>query len=142
MDKEKLISEILYYTQKQHQHGRRHGSEKGGRQDGSEGRILKYLYLHSDNVSPGDLCKEMGVTTARITAVLNHLEEEGLIIRRIDEHDRRRICVELTASGHKDVQNWNMKRRDELTDLVEEIGEEDAAAWLRVLKVIDRRQQR
>lgn len=50
-------------------------------------------------VSAGDLARAISVSQATITGVLDRLERPGLIQRRRDPRDRRRVVVELTAAG-------------------------------------------
>ncbi|MDP3448338.1 MAG: helix-turn-helix domain-containing protein, partial [Eubacteriales bacterium] len=61
--------------------------------------VLTYVSKHGGSVIPSEISNEMGISTARIAAALNNLENKGLVTRRIDERDRRRILVELTAAG-------------------------------------------
>lgn len=47
-------------------------------------------------ISAGKLATEAGLTTGAITAVLDRLEDKGLVRRVPDPDDRRRILVEVT----------------------------------------------
>lgn len=47
-------------------------------------------------LSAGQLATEAGLTTGAVTAVLDRLEERGLVRRVPDPGDRRRILVEVT----------------------------------------------
>ena len=67
--------------------------------------MLSYLSHHDGIGIPSEISSELGVSTARIAATLNSLETKGLITRRIDEQDRRRILVELTALGKEKESN-------------------------------------
>ena len=43
--------------------------------------VLNYLATHETAIHPKELSKKMAVSTARITSLLHHMEEKGLIAR-------------------------------------------------------------
>nr|GLK21614.1 MarR family transcriptional regulator [Microbacterium terregens] len=49
--------------------------------------------------SVGDLGTKLGMDTGTITPLLKRLEQSGLLIRRRDTRDERRVLVELTADA-------------------------------------------
>lgn len=53
--------------------------------------------------SPGQIAKDVGLTQATVTTILDRLEKRMLITRHRSEQDKRRVFVELTPSGHKTV---------------------------------------
>ena len=53
----------------------------------------------SDGLAQVELSRRIGIETASSTAVIDQLEKRGLIRRRRDAADRRRINVTLTAAG-------------------------------------------
>ncbi len=48
-----------------------------------------------------DLAAREGVRQPTCTGLVNSLEEQGLVRRRVDETDRRAVMVELTEDGHR-----------------------------------------
>ena len=56
--------------------------------------VLNYLMGHAGLVHPKDLSKGLVVSTARIAALLNHMEEQGLVTRngrgRADDPEKAR----------------------------------------------------
>jgi DNA-binding MarR family transcriptional regulator len=54
-----------------------------------------------DNLAQVELSRRIGIETASSTAVMDQLERRGLIDRRRDPGDRRRMIVTLTAAGRK-----------------------------------------
>jgi DNA-binding MarR family transcriptional regulator len=51
-------------------------------------------------MTPGQLAEAMFLTTGgAITAVIDRLEKAGMVRRRRDEQDRRRVLVEATEDG-------------------------------------------
>lgn len=65
-------------------------------------------------MTPGQLADAMFLTTGgAITAVIDRLEKAGMVRRRRDEQDRRRVIVEVAAYGPV----------TELSDRFEPVGE-------------------
>ena len=55
--------------------------------------VLNYLLTHGSQAHPKELNREMAVSSARIAALLNHMEEKGLVIRKDDATDNRQVIV-------------------------------------------------
>jgi DNA-binding MarR family transcriptional regulator len=62
-------------------------------------------------LSPGELAVAEHVLPQSLTRTLAGLEADGLITRRMDEHDRRRSSLALTTAG-LDALRRDMRRRD------------------------------
>lgn len=101
--------------------------------------VLAYLAKHGGSVIPSEISNEMGISSARIAATLNSLEAKGLVTRRIDERDRRRILVELTDSGRHREAAHAKHMLDVMVHMLEDLGEEDAKEFLRILKKLSNR---
>ncbi len=133
MDREELITELQKAIRKSQHH--RH--KQGNKEDSKRGIVLRYLYDQGGSASPGEICALMNVTTARVTALLNELEEDHLIVREIAPRDRRRVCVKLTDKGRHSVEQWNRRSREGTERLLDKIGEEDAEALLRICRAVE-----
>ncbi|MBQ8955060.1 MAG: winged helix-turn-helix transcriptional regulator [Clostridia bacterium] len=100
---------------------------------GEEG-VLLCLRQHGESVLSGELMAMMGLTTGRIANILRQMERKGLVSRRQDQGDRRRVYVSLTAEG--------IKRADEKYQLIvgshqrffEYLGEADAREAVRIME--------
>lgn len=70
----------------------------------SEGQfgILEVL-LHLGAMSPTDLRRRVFRSGGNVTMVTDNLEKRGLVERRRDETDRRRLTIHLTAEGRKTI---------------------------------------
>ena len=104
--------------------------------------LLNYLNQHASTAHPKELSRGMAVSSARIAALLNHLEGRGLIRRAPDPDDSRQIIVSLTEEGRRHI----CKKREEtltiVADTLEELGPEDAQAFLRIQEKLLRNFQR
>jgi MarR family 2-MHQ and catechol resistance regulon transcriptional repressor len=65
--------------------------------------VLEIL-LHMGPRAPGELKAKLLTTGGNITLVLDNLEKRGLVTRRRDPTDRRRLTVHLTPEGRKAVE--------------------------------------
>lgn len=67
--------------------------------------LLRYLLRAQSQerpVTPGDLARYLGVSTASMTAIVDRLEASGHVRREAHPSDRRRLLVHTTE--HADVQ--------------------------------------
>lgn len=99
-----------------------------------ENFVLTYISEHEGNVIPSDISNAMGTTSARIAAVLNSLEGKGLISRRIDAEDRRRILIDLTDKGRERVHKHYQMIMSYVTNMLQYLGEDDAKEYIRIMK--------
>jgi Transcriptional regulators len=70
-------------------------------------RHLVALTLLSDHgpANQGDLGDALRLDPSNVVALLNELEERGLVTRRRDPAARRRHIVELSTRGHAELQS-------------------------------------
>jgi len=61
--------------------------------------ILMQIITNVPGATPSFLAKEVSLSQATVTALIDKLEQRGLVRRRRDETDKRRVCVELTGDG-------------------------------------------
>ena len=52
------------------------------------------------SATPGELATASDLSPASVTAMLDHLEDDGLVSRCRDSEDGRRVIVTLTDAGH------------------------------------------
>lgn len=67
--------------------------------------VLNYLLTHRHQAHPVDLSRGLVVSTARIAALLNRMEDKGLISRLPDPLNNRQVIVTLSpgAGGHPNL---------------------------------------
>lgn len=98
--------------------------------------VLNYLFTHEGAIHPKELSRQMAVTTARIASLLNHMEQKQLLLRRADPDDNRQIIVELTEQGRETTREIRAQVIRYLSAMLEELGPEDAQAYIRIQKKI------
>lgn len=79
---------------------------------------LGALRVHGRRTLSG-LAEHEHVTAPTMSATVNGLAELGLVIRVPDEHDRRRVYVELTPQGESVVTETIRRRNRLLADLID-----------------------
>ncbi len=71
-----------------------------------------------EGICPSSLSRFQRVSRNTISSLLRGLEEQGLVQRAIDAHDRRRFRIQLTAAGRELVQSTAPQRVQYLNHMV------------------------
>ncbi len=95
--------------------------------------VLQYIALQEGAVLPSEISSTMGISSARIAATLNSLESKGLITRRIDLSDRRRILVDLTPDGRVQAEKHYQMVLKNVAGMLSALGEHDAKEYVRIV---------
>lgn len=98
--------------------------------------IVLTLHAKGDHVSPGEISKNLNISTARVATSLNLLESKELIIRKNDKNDRRKIIVVLTDKGRRLAVKHHENVKKKITDLFESLGEDDTRDLVRISRKI------
>lgn len=98
--------------------------------------ILQYLLERNEAVLPNEISNEMKISTARIAAALNNLEQKQLINREIDKNDRRQILVTLTPEGKEMAEKQRQEIENHISQMLQSLGEHDAIEFVRILNKI------
>ena len=95
--------------------------------------LLMFLVKMGGHATPGEISQAMQVTTPRITALLNALEEKGHVHRTHSMSDRRRAQVEITSSGREHVRLTQEGIVDRTAAVLEYLGEHDSEELIRIM---------
>ena len=101
-----------------------------------EYKTLHHLMIRETpgHASPSDLAADLGISGAGMTGRLDGLEKAGLIQRRADADDRRRVGVEITKAG-TDIWRRAMSLRGRAeNEVVHALPPRDRATLARLLK--------
>lgn len=96
--------------------------------------ILTHLAFQQDNVTPTELSRLFHVSTARVANALNSLEKKGCIERLRSNEDRRKVYVHIMEAGRETARYGRDRAIASLSELLSELGEEDAEAYVRIMK--------
>ena len=95
---------------------------------------LGILSSMEGSVHPKELSERMSVSTARVTTLVNHLEEKKLVQRRVDPNDNRQFIITLTDEGRQMLETAQAEFYADVRALEERLGPEDTEAFLRIVK--------
>lgn len=101
-----------------------------------ENFLLAHLFESGGESTPSKLAEFLDVSAARIAAILRSLEGKDFIERISDGSDKRRIMVKLTQDGKSFVELIQCEMIRHATKVLEALGEEDSAEFVRILKKI------
>lgn len=102
-----------------------------------EAMVLQLVSLHPEGITPGQLREQMDVSSARIAAILGALEAKGMLERRVDKEDRRRIQVVLTPQGSRRAGEDHACVLEHTERCLEVLEDEEIACCLRVLHKLE-----
>lgn len=96
------------------------------------GFVLNYLRESDHEVVAGELARELGVSTARIAALLKTMEKNGLILRQSSAEDARLTMVRITREGIEyNDRMWEfIVSKMEL--LIKKVGREELEEFIRI----------
>jgi DNA-binding MarR family transcriptional regulator len=95
-------------------------------------RALFFLTKHPE-ATAGALAREAELNPASVTAMIDHLEERGLVERRRDTLDRRQCWISLTDTGRKEVEEQERHWRAKMETMFADINAKEIAAAVKVL---------
>jgi DNA-binding MarR family transcriptional regulator len=78
-------------------------------------------------MTAGQLADETGLTTGAVTFLLDRLEGAGMVTRRRDLDDRRRVWVELVPSAHKRMLRMQQPIVEEMRAVAQRFKAEELA---------------
>ena len=96
MDYSALAAELLSFRTALHHLPAVRGLDE---MSGGEYFVLHFLLRHGGTAGPSELSRSLYASSARIAALLKHLEAKGWIVRTPDAADVRRVDVVLTEAG-------------------------------------------
>ena len=101
-------------------------------------RLLGALHCGGPKIMSG-ISDELGVTRRNITALVDALEEEGLVRRRPHPTDRRATVIELTGEGARTMDTLYDEHRRSVAELFAELSDEDRRELVRLLGLLRER---
>lgn len=99
---------------------------------GGEFFALSLLLLREKPSCPSELSRSMGVSSARVAALLKHLEQKGWIMRSADREDERRVNVSLTEAGCELINARRGEAIARVAAALSSLGEDDAREYVRL----------
>ena len=83
------------------------------------------------------LADELGVTPRNITALIDGLEDDGLVERQRHPSDRRATVIALTELGNKVTESWWDDHIIRTSEIFDALGDRDQRTLLRILQKLE-----
>ncbi len=103
---------------------------------GGEYFALGILSDAAEALCPSGLSRAMGVSHARVSALLGSMEKKALIERRSDPGDERRVIVMLTEKGIERIRKKREETAARIAHILERIGSDGAEEYVALQKLI------
>ena len=95
-------------------------------------RLIGALHCGGPRIM-SSISDELGVTRRNVTALVDALEEEGLVRRQPHPTDRRATVIELTGEGERTADAMYDEHREAVAELFSELSDEDQRFLIRAL---------
>jgi len=89
-----------------------------------------------DGITVTNIAHKLNATMAATSKMLRSVEEKGYVERTLDDSDRRVVYIGITEKGADVIANAKNLMDDRVDRIIEKVGEEDAAEFLRILRKI------
>ncbi len=96
--------------------------------------VLDAIIKMGNQVKMSDISSYFHITAAAVSQEIKHLESKGWVTRKTFENDKRSVYVCVCEDAKKMLKKEQMKIRTRLIEFIDEIGEEDAQAFIRILE--------
>ncbi len=96
-------------------------------------RLLGVLRCRGPRIMSG-LSGELGVTPRNVTALVDALEEEGLVRRKPHPSDRRATVIEMTRAGAEACEGMYPGHAEATAEVFDDLSEQDRRELLRLLR--------
>jgi DNA-binding MarR family transcriptional regulator len=105
---------------------------------GIDGRELAVLSVLGRDVplSQQEAAEQLGVDRTTMVALIDVLEEKGLVERHRSAHDRRKNIVELTTAGRRCLKGAGQARERAERQFLAPLGDADAARFVLALQTL------
>lgn len=98
--------------------------------------VMAFLYHQAQPVSSKEISQHMAVSSARMTVILQKLEQKGCIEKKKSTKDTRGIDVVLTEKGTEIITIMEEKKCASFERIVDEIGFEQLKEMFQNLETI------
>ncbi|MGH9724149.1 MAG: MarR family winged helix-turn-helix transcriptional regulator [Candidatus Acidiferrales bacterium] len=96
--------------------------------------LMAQLERYPEGLRMSELSKRLMVTGGNITGITDQLEQEGLVVRKLDLGDRRAITVKLTETGLQRFRQMAAHHEQWIIELLGGLTQEEKQAMLVLLR--------
>lgn len=114
-------------------------SVEGARLSFAQYRVLMHLFFAEEmgeraELNPSEISDRQGVSRNTTSTFIRSLEEEGLVERRLDPHDRRRFNISLTDAGRDVVRQHTRQHLETIDRFFSVLGHDEQVDLLNMLQ--------
>lgn len=102
----------------------------------TEARILFEL-AHRDSLTASDIGRELGLDAGYLSRILTRLEQQRLIEKVRSDNDGRQRLLHLTVEGRNAANVLEQRSRDEVSEMLNDLSEDDQQRLLKAMQVIE-----
>lgn len=96
-------------------------------------RILGSIHERGPRIMR-ELKKELGVTATNVTALVDSLEKDGLVVRKRHPTDRRATVIELSDKVMTELSPRCAEYKEQVADLFSDLSESECKAFVKTLE--------
>lgn len=89
-----------------------------------------------EGLTMGDLARQLGVSFAAATQVVEQLVELALLTRERSEEDRRVVRLKLTEQAHEHIDEALARRSRQVREVCDQLSPEEARAFARGMELL------
>ncbi|MGE5430183.1 MAG: MarR family winged helix-turn-helix transcriptional regulator [Syntrophomonadaceae bacterium] len=101
----------------------------------AEVKLLK-LFAFNSTLSIKELCSLLHLTPGRITHIVSSLEEKKLLVRSVDQNDKRNVIVSTSPKCAPFINNLHMSYLDLHQRVLDSVSQEDQEKLFHSLEVL------
>lgn len=94
---------------------------------------IKHGTQEKNGMKVSEISQQLHVTPPTVTQIINILEKDGLIERKIDKEDRRAVKIHLTEAGMQVTDQAKEAFSETLSGLIDYLGEEESEHLIQLL---------
>jgi DNA-binding MarR family transcriptional regulator len=98
-------------------------------------RALLHLTV-AEGLTMGELAREIGISYAGATQVIDQLVELGLVERERSAEDRRVVRLRLTERARPEMEQALARRARQVREVCEQLGPDEARAFARGMQLL------
>lgn len=96
--------------------------------------LMAQLERYPEGMRMNEISKRLMVSGGNVTGITDQLEREGLVVRTLDQTDRRAVTVKLTESGLKRFREMAEEHEQWIIELLEGLNREEKQTMFVLLK--------
>lgn len=98
-------------------------------------KLLNFLdTCGCESVTPSDISRRIGMSSARLAAALKNAEKKSFIMRAQNDNDKRSVSVTITPNGREYVKGKRNSLNSSFESYMSRLGEKDSREFVRIVK--------